>query len=601
MCGIVGIFNVKEQTHELREKALKMSQKIRHRGPDWSGIYCGGSAILAHERLSIVDPESGGQPLYSPDSKQVLAVNGEIYNHQEIRRHYAGQYEFQTGSDCEVILALYRSLTPTPSPNGEGSSYTHEQICSMLEQLNGIFAFALYDEQRDEFLIARDPIGVIPLYIGYDSDGTVYVASELKALEGQCERYEPFLPGHYYYSGECRTESVEFAAATESASNGNAVANSTLNTLNSKLKRYYRRDWMQYDAVKDNPASVSAIHDALTAAVKRQLMSDVPYGVLLSGGLDSSVISTIAEKFSEHRIEDDSKTKAYWPRLHSFAVGLKGAPDLAKAKMVADHIGTVHHEINYTIQEGLDAIRDVIYFIETYDVTTVRASTPMYLLARVIKSMGIKMVLSGEGADEIFGGYLYFHKAPSAQAFHEETVRKLGKLYLYDCLRANKSLSAWGVEGRVPFLDKEFLDVAMRTNPEAKMCPGQTMEKKIVREAFADMLPAEVAWRQKEQFSDGVGYSWIDTLKQITSEAVSDEQMAHAAERFPINPPKNKEEYYYRSIFAEHFPSDSAARSVPSEASVACSTAIALEWDAAFKGMNDPSGRAVKGVHESAY
>ncbi|MBR2292356.1 MAG: asparagine synthase B [Prevotella sp.] len=554
MCGIVGIFNVKQQTQEMRQKALRMSQKIRHRGPDWSGIYCGGSAILAHERLSIVDPESGGQPLYSPDGKQVLAVNGEIYNHQDIRRRFAGKYDFQTGSDCEVILALYR-----------------EKGIDFLEDLSGIFAFALYDEERDEFLIARDPIGVIPLYIGYDSDGTVYVASELKALEGQCERYEPFLPGHYYWS------------------------------VQPGLQRYYRRDWMQYDAVKDNPASVTAIHDALEDAVRRQLMSDVPYGVLLSGGLDSSVISAIAEKYSEMRIEDDSRTKAYWPRLHSFAVGLKGAPDLAKAKLVADHIGTVHHEINYTIQEGLDAIRDVIYFIETYDVTTVRASTPMYLLARVIKSMGIKMVLSGEGADEIFGGYLYFHKAPSAQAFHEETVRKLSKLHLYDCLRANKSLSAWGVEGRVPFLDKEFLDVAMRTNPEAKMCPGQTIEKRIVREAFADMLPEAVAWRQKEQFSDGVGYSWIDTLKQITAEAVTDEQMAHAAERFPINPPKNKEEYYYRSIFAEHFPSDSAARSVPSEASVACSTAIALEWDEAFRGMNDPSGRAVKGVHEQAY
>ena len=571
MCGIVAIFNIRQQSHELREKALKMSQKIRHRGPDWSGIYCGGSAILAHERLSIVDPESGRQPLFSPNRKQVLAVNGEIYNHQEIRRRFAGQYDFQTGSDCEVVLSLYRSLTPNPSPVGEGNFVTHEQICSMLEQLNGIFAFALYDEERDAFLIARDPIGVIPLYIGYDSDGTVYVASELKALEGQCERYEPFLPGHYYWSKD------------------------------PGMKRYYQRDWMEYDAVKDNPASVDAIHDGLTAAVKRQLMSDVPYGVLLSGGLDSSVISAIAEKFSEHRIEDNSQTRAYWPRLHSFAVGLKGAPDLAKAKMVADHIGTVHHEINYTIQEGLDAIRDVIYYIETYDVTTVRASTPMYLLARVIKSMGIKMVLSGEGADEIFGGYLYFHKAPNAREFHEETVRKLSKLYLYDCLRANKSLSAWGVEGRVPFLDKEFLDVAMRTNPEAKMCPGSTMEKRIVREAFADMLPEAVAWRQKEQFSDGVGYSWIDTLKQITSEAVTDEQMAHAAERFPINPPKNKEEYYYRSIFAEHFPSDSAASSVPSEASVACSTAKALEWDEAFKNLNDPSGRAVKGVHEQSY
>ncbi|MBQ5937763.1 MAG: asparagine synthase B [Bacteroidaceae bacterium] len=554
MCGIVSIFNIKKQTRELRDKALRMSQKIRHRGPDWSGIYCGGSAILAHERLSIVDPESGGQPLFSPDKKQVLAVNGEIYNHQEIRRRYAGRYEFQTGSDCEVILALYR-----------------DKGINFLEDINGIFAFALYDEEKDAFLIARDPIGVIPLYIGYDSDGTVYVASELKALEGHCERYEPFLPGHYYWSEE------------------------------PGMKRYYHRDWFEYEAVKDNEASVDAIRDALTAAVKRQLMSDVPYGVLLSGGLDSSVISSIAEKFSEHRIEDNSQTRAYWPRLHSFAVGLKGAPDLAKAKLVADHIGTVHHEINYTIQEGLDAVRDVIYFIETYDVTTVRASTPMYLLARVIKSMGIKMVLSGEGADEVFGGYLYFHKAPSAKAFHEETVRKLSKLHYYDCLRANKSLSAWGVEGRVPFLDKEFLDVAMRTNPEAKMCPGSTIEKKIVREAFADILPAEIAWRQKEQFSDGVGYSWIDTLKKITSEAVSDEQMAHAAERFPINPPLNKEEYYYRSIFAEHFPSESAARSVNQEASVACSTAIALEWDAAFKNMNDPSGRAVKGIHEQAY
>ncbi len=550
MCGIVAILNIERQTSELRQKALRMSQKIRHRGPDWSGIYSGGSAILAHERLSIVDPESGRQPLYSSDRRQVLAVNGEIYNHQEIRERYAGRYTFQTGSDCEVILALYR-----------------EKGIHFLENLSGIFAFVLYDEEEDAFLVARDPIGVIPLYIGYDADGTIYVASELKALEGQSERYEPFLPGHYYWS------------------------------KTPGMKRYYHRDWMEYDAVKGNDASVEAVRDALLDAVRRQLMSDVPYGVLLSGGLDSSVISAIAERYSEKRIEDNMQTRAYWPRLHSFAVGLKGAPDLEKARMVAHHIGTVHHEINYTIQEGIDALRDVIYFIETYDVTTVRASTPMYLLARVIKSMGIKMVLSGEGADEIFGGYLYFHKAPSAKAFHEETVRKLSKLHLYDCLRANKSLSAWGVEGRVPFLDKEFLDVAMRVNPEAKMCPGKTIEKRIVREAFADMLPQEVAWRQKEQFSDGVGYSWIDTLKQITAEAVSDEQMAHAAERFPINPPRNKEEYYYRSIFAEHFPSDSAARSVPSEASVACSTSIALEWDASFRGKNEPSGRAVSDVH----
>ena len=554
MCGIVSIFNIRQQSPELRQKALKMSQKIRHRGPDWSGIYCGRTAILAHERLSIVDPESGRQPLFSTDRKQILAVNGEIYNHQDIRRQYQGKYDFQTGSDCEVILALYR-----------------DKGIHFLEELSGIFAFALYDEEQDAFLVARDQMGVIPLYIGFDSDGKVYVASELKALEGQCERYEPFLPGHYYWSKE------------------------------PGMKRWYQRDWFEYDAVKDNPASSEDIRQALRQAVKKQMMSDVPYGVLLSGGLDSSVISAITENFAEHRIEDDSQSKAWWPRLHSFAVGLKGAPDLAKARMVAEHIGTVHHEINYTIQEGLDAIRDVIYFIETYDVTTVRASTPMYLLARVIKSMGIKMVLSGEGADEIFGGYLYFHKAPSAEEFHKETVRKLAKLHLYDCLRANKSLAAWGVEGRVPFLDKEFLDVAMRTNPKAKMCPGTTMEKRIVREAFSDMLPQEIVWRQKEQFSDGVGYSWIDTLKKITSEQVSDEQMAHAAERFPINTPLCKEEYYYRSIFEEHFPSESAARSVPHEASVACSTAIALEWDEAWKNMNDPSGRAVAGVHESAY
>lgn len=575
MCGIVGIFNIKAQTPELRQQALAMSQKIRHRGPDWSGIYCGHSAILAHERLSIVDPESGRQPLYATDGKQVLAVNGEIYNHQDIRRDFAGRYAFQTGSDCEVILALWREMVNNASPIDHGA------ITAMLERLSGIFAFALYDNERDEFLIARDPIGVIPLYIGYDGEGRVYVGSELKALEGYCDRYEPFLPGHYYWSGK------------------------------PGLTRYYERDWMTRvpDAMPiDEPQAqtaheraVHSVHDALTDAVRRQLMSDVPYGVLLSGGLDSSVISAIARQFAEKRIETGGQMPAYWPQLHSFAVGLKGAPDLAKAKLVADHIGTVHHEINYTIQEGLDAIRDVIYFIETYDVTTVRASTPMYLLARVIKSMGIKMVLSGEGADEIFGGYLYFHKAPSREEFHRETVRKMGKLHLYDCLRANKSLAAWGVEGRVPFLDKEFVDIAMSLDPQQKMCPGKTIEKKVVREAFAELLPEAVAWRQKEQFSDGVGYSWIDTLKQITAQAVSDEQMAHAAERFPINPPQNKEEYYYRSIFAEHFPSDSAARSVPSVPSVACSTPEALAWDKAFAHLNDPSGRAVSGVHEKAY
>lgn len=554
MCGIVAIFNIRQQTAELRQKALQMSRKIRHRGPDWSGIYCGGSAILAHERLAIVDPESGRQPLMSPDGKVALAVNGEIYNHRDIRRRYAGRYAFMTGSDCEVILALWRDKGP-----------------ALVDELSGIFAFALYDEQTDEFLIARDPIGVIPLYMGTDDDGTVYVASELKALEGFCKQYEAFPPGHYYYSRD-----------------GHA-------------KQYYKRDWAEYDAVKDNGADTEELRQALEQAVRRQLMSDVPYGVLLSGGLDSSVISAVARKFSATRVESGGRDEAWWPRLHSFAVGLSGAPDLAKARLVADHIGTVHHEINYTLQEGIDALSDVIYFTETYDVTTVRASTPMYLLARFIRSMGIKMVLSGEGADEVFGGYLYFHKAPTPRAFHEETVRKLSRLHQYDCLRANKSLAAWGVEGRVPFLDKEFLDVAMRLNPKAKMCPGRQIEKRVLREAFADLLPDEVAWRQKEQFSDGVGYSWIDTLRGMAETAVTDSQMSRAAERFAVNPPRSKEEYMYREMFESHFPSRSAALTVPSSPSVACSTPEALAWDAAFAGLNEPSGRAVSGVHDQAY
>ena len=554
MCGIVAISNIRQQTAELRQKALQMSRKIRHRGPDWSGIYCGGSAILAHERLAIVDPESGRQPLMSPDGKVALAVNGEIYNHRDIRRRYAGRYAFMTGSDCEVILALWRDKGP-----------------ALVDELSGIFAFALYDEQTDEFLIARDPIGVIPLYMGTDDDGTVYVASELKALEGFCKQYEAFPPGHYYYSRD-----------------GHA-------------KQYYKRDWADYDAVKDNGADTEELRQALEQAVRRQLMSDVPYGVLLSGGLDSSVISAVARKFSATRVESGGRDEAWWPRLHSFAVGLRGAPDLAKARLVADHIGTVHHEINYTLQEGIDALSDVIYFTETYDVTTVRASTPMYLLARFIRSMGIKMVLSGEGADEVFGGYLYFHKAPTPRAFHEETVRKLSRLHQYDCLRANKSLAAWGVEGRVPFLDKEFLDVAMRLNPKAKMCPGRQIEKRVLREAFADLLPDEVAWRQKEQFSDGVGYSWIDTLRGMAETAVTDSQMSRAAERFAVNPPRSKEEYMYREMFESHFPSRSAALTVPSSPSVACSTPEALAWDAAFAGLNEPSGRAVSGVHDQAY
>ncbi|MBL0048362.1 MAG: asparagine synthase B [Bacteroidetes bacterium] len=554
MCGIIGVFSAKPGVQELRAGVLDMSKKIRHRGPDWSGVYCGDKVIFSHERLAIVDPQSGGQPLYSKDKKLVLAVNGEIYNHQELKKDLS-DYEFLTHSDCEVILALYR-----------------KKGINFIEDLNGIFAFALYDSETDSYLIARDHMGIIPLYMGWDKSGNFYVASELKALEGVCNKIQEFLPGHYLYSKE-----------------------------GQELKKWYTRDWMQFENVKDNVTDISQLRSALEAAVHRQLMSDVPYGVLLSGGLDSSIISAITKKYAANRIESGDTQQAWYPQLHSFAVGLVGSPDLAAARKVAEHIGSVHHEINFTIQEGLDAIRDVIYHLETYDVTTVRASTPMYLLARVIKSMGIKMVLSGEGADELFGGYLYFHKAPNAQAFHEETVRKLSKLHLYDCLRANKSLAAWGIEGRVPFLDKEFMDVAMRLNPKDKMAGNGKMEKWVLRKAFEDYLPESIAWRQKEQFSDGVGYSWIDTLKATAAFEVSDEQLANASFRFPVHPPMSKEEYRYRSIFSELFPSDSAAACVPSVKSVACSTPEALAWDASFQNANDPSGRAVKTVHNDGY
>ncbi len=554
MCGIIGAFDLVQPKGKIRPQVLEMSKRIRHRGPDWSGIFSSSEAILAHERLAIVDPKSGSQPLFSPDGKVVLAVNGEIYNHQELRNSLP-HYNFSTKSDSEVILALYLEKGP-----------------SFVEDLNGIFGFALYDSRDGSYFVGRDHMGIIPLYYGQDDLGQFFVASELKSLEGFCSRIEQFPPGHYLYSREGR-----------------------------EPKRWYIRDWEDYETVKDNETDLDTLRQALEEAVRRQLMSDVPYGVLLSGGLDSSVIAAITKKFASKRVESGGKDEAWYPQLHSFAVGLKGAPDLIAAQKAADHIGTIHHEINFTIQEGLDAIRDVIYHLETYDVTTVRASTPMYLLARVIKSMGIKMVLSGEGSDELFGGYLYFHKAPNDREFHEETVRKLKKLYLYDCLRANKSLAAWGVEGRVPFLDKEFMDVAMRLNPKDKMIKDGRIEKWVVRKAFEDYLPESIAWRQKEQFSDGVGYSWIDTLKEQAEQRVSDEEFVLAGSRFPVHTPKNKEEYYYRSIFEEHFPSTTAALTIPSVKSVACSTPEALLWDASFQNLNDPSGRAVVSVHQESY
>ncbi|MBQ2548061.1 MAG: asparagine synthase B [Treponema sp.] len=584
MCGFVGAFDLNSGSQplaeglkeELRSQILEMSKRIRHRGPDWSGVYTGENAILSHERLAIVDPLSGKQPLVSDDEKIILAVNGEIYNHKKLREEFASSYKFRTQSDCEVIIPLYKKFKSAGN------------FSAMIEKLSGIFAFALYDSEDDTYLIGRDEIGVIPLYQGWDKAGRYYVASELKALEGDCQTIEEFPNGCYLYSKE------------------------------GKPVRWYHRSWESYDVVKNsaratddkgeviNPSVIEKLRNGLESAVKAQLMSDVPYGVLLSGGLDSSIIAAVTQKYSKKRVESDSKESAWWPQLHSFAVGLEGSPDLVAAKKAADYIGTVHHEVHFTIQEALDALPDVIYHIETYDITTVRASTPMYLLARVIKSMGIKMVLSGEGSDELFGGYLYFHKAPNAKEFHEELVRKMSKLHLYDCLRANKSLMAWGVEGRVPFLDKDFIDIAMNLNPSDKMniklSDGrQRMEKWILRKAFEDLLPQDICWRQKEQFSDGVGYNWIDTLKKITEEKVSDAEFARRENRFPVNPPKTKEEYYYREIYSRLFPSDSAARCVPHEAGVACSTAKALEWDAAWKNADEPSGRAIAGVHNDAY
>jgi len=563
MCSILGILDIKTDAATLRKQAIQLSRHQRHRGPDWSGTYVNDKAILVHERLSIVDVDSGAQPLFSPDRAKVLAVNGEIYNHKELKSSLTKDFQFQTKSDCEVILALYNERVVNEGENDDDFSF--------LNKLEGMFAFILFDETTGNYLIARDPIGIIPLYTGYDAHGNFYVASEMKSLTPVCDTVQIFPPGHY------------------------------LSSHDGEIKSYYHPEWRDYEAVKSAPAEVTAIRKSLTASIKKHLMSDVPYGVLLSGGLDSSIVAAVAKQFVEKRIEDDDKSSAWWPTLHTFAVGLEGSPDLLAAQKVADHIGSIHHSLTYTIQDGLDALHDVIYHLETYDVTTIRASTPMYLMARKIRAMGIKMVLSGEGADELFGGYLYFHKAPNAKEFHEETVRKLDKLHWYDCLRANKSMSAWGVEARVPFLDREFIDTAMNINPEAKMITSEKMEKHILREAFADLLPAEIVWRQKEQFSDGVGYGWIDSLKELSEQQVSAEQMKKAQYRFPKNTPTTKEAYYYRDIFVQHFPQQSAADTVPGGKSVACSTAEALAWDESLAACIDPSGRAVTSVHEDAY
>jgi asparagine synthase (glutamine-hydrolysing) len=554
MCSIFCILEIKTDASALRPKALEYSRLLRHRGPDWSGIYHNDKAILVHERLAIVDTEHGAQPLYNQNRNHVLAVNGEIYNHKTLEANLTIDFSFQTRSDCEVILALYQ-----------------QHGVDFVDQLQGMFAFVLYNETDNSYLVARDHMGIIPLYTGYDEHGNFYVASEMKALMPVCKTVAEFPPGHI------------------------------LDSRVGQLQPYYQRDWRDFAAVEHNSTNKQQLRLALEESVKSHLMTDVPYGVLLSGGLDSSLISAITQKFAAKRVEENDLADAWWPKVHSFAVGLKGSPDLAAAQKVADSIGTVHHTIHFTVQEGIDALEEVIYHLETYDVTTIRASTPMYLMARKIKAMGIKMVLSGEGADEIFGGYLYFHKAPNAKEFHEELIRKLDNLHRFDCLRANKSMSAWGIEARVPFLDKQFMDVAMRLNPADKMCGNGKMEKGILRSAFEGYLPNEILWRQKEQFSDGVGYSWIDSLKAHVNEQVSAQQLANAAFKFPINTPETKEAYFYRSIFEQKFPLTSAAECVPGGKSVACSTPQALAWDESFSKMADPSGRAVHNVHIDSY
>ena len=533
--------------------ALAISKRQRHRGPDWSGVYQEQNALLAHERLAIVDVTSGAQPLIDPGTGTALAVNGEIYNHQLLRKS-TPDFPYQTGSDCEVILALYR-----------------ENGADLVHRLEGMFAFVLYDAEADAWLIGRDPIGIIPLYYGHTSDGRLLIASEMKGIEPLCEDVSEFPPGHVWSSAD------------------------------SAPKRYYTEDWMEWDAAPKKAFDKAELKAELERSVKSHLMGDVPYGLLISGGLDSSVIAAIAQNFSQKRVDDENNSDAWWPRVHSFSIGLEGSPDVAAAQKVAEHIGTIHHPLVFTIQEGLDALEDVIKHIETYDVTTIRASTPMYLMARQIKAMGIKMVLSGEGADELFGGYLYFHMAPDAKEFHEESVRKVLALNKYDCSRANKSMMAWGIETRVPFLHKPFVNYAMSLDPQSKMGGNGRIEKHIIRESFEGLIPDEILWRQKEQFSDGVGYGWIDGLKDHAEQHVSDEEMERAAIRFPINPPATKEGYYYRSIFEKHYPSAAAANSVPGGKSVACSTEKALEWNESLKNVVDPSGRAVTNVHTDGY
>lgn len=561
MCGILAVLNSTDEGPDMRSRVLARSRRQRHRGPDWSGMHQHGNNFLAHERLAIIDPASGDQPLFNEDKSIIVAVNGEIYNYKALMQHIKEKCpgkKFATQSDCEVISHLYE---------------LHGSECASM--LDGFFAFIVLDTRDNSFFLARDPIGVTCMYIGWGKDGSVWVANEMKCLKDDCVRFQQFPPGHYYSSKE------------------------------GEFKRYFNpKFYTDFDAKPERfpsePLDLPKLRAAFEKAVEKRLMSDVPFGVLLSGGLDSSLVAACAKRIIGER-------GTLWGNLHSFCVGLEGSPDLIAARQVADYLKTDHHEFNFTVQEGIDAISDVIYHIETYDVTTIRASTPMFLMSRKIKALGVKMVVSGEGSDEVFGGYLYFHKAPNKEEFHSETVRKIQALHKFDCLRANKSTMAWGVEARVPFLDKEFLDVAMSIDPAEKMIDKSKgrIEKYILRKAFDTpedpYLPAEVLWRQKEQFSDGVGYSWIDGLKAHAEELITDAQLKAAEHRYPDNTPTTKEGYWYRTMFEQHFPQRAAADTVPGGPSVACSTAAAIAWDASWAGKNDPSGRAVAGVHDSAY
>ncbi|KAJ0420759.1 hypothetical protein BJY00DRAFT_283494 [Aspergillus carlsbadensis] len=568
MCGIFACHRHPD-VQGFKPTALRMAKAVRHRGPDWSGSFIAEKTVLCHERLCIVGVDSGAQPLVNDNGSLALAVNGEIYNHRILRKTLDVEYNYKTHSDCEVIIPLYMKYG-LDAPN----------------HLDGMFAWVLFDKEQDRVVAARDPIGICSFYIGWSSQtpGAVYFASELKSLHPVCDKVQSFPPGHVFDS----------------------------NT--GEFTRYFQPKWWDPTNVPSTPIDYKAIRESLTKSVRKRLMAEVPYGVLLSGGLDSSLVASIAQRETTRMqkahpegakseangqlvgIDDENElsTVNSFQQLQSFSIGLPGAPDTEAAMEVAKFLGTKHHALTFTVEDGLNALSDVIYHLETYDVTTIRASTPMYLLSRKIKGLGVKMVLSGEGSDEIFGGYLYFHAAPNKEEFHKETVRRVKNLHLADCLRANKSTSAWGLEARVPFLDKAFLETCMAVDPKEKMITKDRIEKYILRKAFdttdepdvEPYLPEKILWRQKEQFSDGVGYSWIDGLKDHAELHVTDEMMKNPKPEWGSDIPDTKEAYWYRTMFDEHFPSY-------------CASTVE-RWVPTWSKQSDPSGRAIA-THNQKY